>query len=94
MRVLVVRPGFAKTRMTAGLPPAPFPTTREVVTAATVGAPAGQADTIWVPERLRLRETRPGGRSDGRGERTAGVRPRAGDRPRCGEARPDVRTMA
>ncbi len=54
VRVLVVRPGFAKTRMTAGLPPAPFATTPEAVAEATVGALDGRAHTIWVPARLRL----------------------------------------
>ena len=43
-----------KTRMTAGLSPAPFATTPETVAEATVGALAGRAHTIWVPARLRL----------------------------------------
>ena len=38
VRVLVVRPGFVSTRMTAGLNPAPFATTAEAVAAATVAA--------------------------------------------------------
>ncbi len=54
VRVLVVRPGFVKTRMTAGLQPAPFATTPEVVALATVAALRGRAGTIWVPGRLRL----------------------------------------
>ena len=54
VRVLVVRPGFVKTRMTAGLSPAPFATTPEIVAEATVRALAGRAHTIWVPARLRL----------------------------------------
>jgi len=54
VRVLVVRPGFVKTRMTAGLSPAPFATTPEAVAEATVRALAGRAHTIWVPARLRL----------------------------------------
>ena len=54
VRVLVVRPGFVKTRMTAGLSPAPFATTPETVAEATVRALAGRAHTIWVPARLRL----------------------------------------
>ena len=49
VRVLVVRPGFVRTRMTAGLPPAPFATTPEAVAEATVRALAGRAHTIWVP---------------------------------------------
>lgn len=52
-RVLVVRPGFVATRMTAGLKPAPFATTPEAVAEATVRGLAGRAHTIWVPGRLR-----------------------------------------
>jgi decaprenylphospho-beta-D-erythro-pentofuranosid-2-ulose 2-reductase len=54
VRVLVVRPGFVATRMTSGLPPAPFATTPDAVAEATVRALAGRAHTIWVPARLRL----------------------------------------
>lgn len=53
VRVLVVRPGFVKTRMTAGLSPAPFATTPEAVAEATVQGLAGRAHTIWVPGALR-----------------------------------------
>jgi decaprenylphospho-beta-D-erythro-pentofuranosid-2-ulose 2-reductase len=52
-RVLVVRPGFVKTRMTAGLRPAPFATTADAVAGATVKALQGRATTIWVPGVLR-----------------------------------------
>ena len=38
VRVLVVRPGFVKTRMTANLKPARFATTPDVVASATVAA--------------------------------------------------------
>jgi decaprenylphospho-beta-D-erythro-pentofuranosid-2-ulose 2-reductase len=54
IRVLVVRPGFVTTRMTAGLKPAPMATTPEAVAEATVRALAGRADTVWVPGRLRV----------------------------------------
>jgi decaprenylphospho-beta-D-erythro-pentofuranosid-2-ulose 2-reductase len=54
VRVLVVRPGFVKTRMTAGLRPAPFATTPEAVATATVAALRGRAGTLWVPGRLRV----------------------------------------
>jgi decaprenylphospho-beta-D-erythro-pentofuranosid-2-ulose 2-reductase len=54
VRVLVVRPGFVKTRMTAGLKPAPFATTPEAVASATVHALDGRAHTIWVPGVLRF----------------------------------------
>jgi decaprenylphospho-beta-D-erythro-pentofuranosid-2-ulose 2-reductase len=53
VRVLVVRPGFVRTRMTAGLPAAPFATTPQAVADATVRALSGRAHTIWVPGRLR-----------------------------------------
>ena len=53
IRVLVVRPGFVTTRMTAGLEPAPFSTTPEAVAEATVRALAGRAHTVWVPRHLR-----------------------------------------
>jgi decaprenylphospho-beta-D-erythro-pentofuranosid-2-ulose 2-reductase len=54
VRVLVVRPGFVRTRMTAGLPAAPFATTPEAVADATVRALRGRAHTIWVPGHLRF----------------------------------------
>jgi decaprenylphospho-beta-D-erythro-pentofuranosid-2-ulose 2-reductase len=53
VRVLVVRPGFVTTRMTAGLDPAPMSASPEEVAGATVQALAGRAHTIWVPSRLR-----------------------------------------
>jgi decaprenylphospho-beta-D-erythro-pentofuranosid-2-ulose 2-reductase len=53
VRVLVVRPGFVHTRMTAGLPAAPMSVAPEQVADATVRALAGRADTVWVPTRLR-----------------------------------------
>jgi decaprenylphospho-beta-D-erythro-pentofuranosid-2-ulose 2-reductase len=53
VRVLVVRPGFVRTRMTAGLPDAPLATTPEAVAEATVSALSGHAHTIWVPATLR-----------------------------------------
>lgn len=53
VRVLVVRPGFVKTRMTAGLPAPPFSTTPGAVAEATVQALRGRAHTIWVPGVIR-----------------------------------------
>ena len=53
VRVIVVRPGFVKTRMTAGLDPTPMSTTADQVAEATVEALAGRAHTVWVPSRLR-----------------------------------------
>ncbi len=54
VRVLVVRPGFVRTRMTAGLPVAPMSVAPEEVAEATVTALAGRAHTVWVPGRLRF----------------------------------------
>ena len=53
VRVLVVRPGFVRTRMTAGLKPAPFAVGAEAVADATVRALAGREHTVWVPRALR-----------------------------------------
>lgn len=54
VRVLVVRPGFVTTKMTAGLEPTPMASTAEDVAEATFSALAGGAHTVWVPGRLRL----------------------------------------
>ena len=53
VRVLVVRPGFVHTKMTTGLPPAPFSTTPDEVAAAIVRALETGAEEIWVPAKLR-----------------------------------------
>jgi decaprenylphospho-beta-D-erythro-pentofuranosid-2-ulose 2-reductase len=53
VRVLVVRPGFVASKMTAGLKPPPMSSTPEEVATATVEAVAGSAHTVWVPGRLR-----------------------------------------
>jgi decaprenylphospho-beta-D-erythro-pentofuranosid-2-ulose 2-reductase len=53
VQVLVVRPGFVTTRMTAGLKRAPMSTTPEVVAQATVAGLASGAHTVWVPGKLR-----------------------------------------
>jgi decaprenylphospho-beta-D-erythro-pentofuranosid-2-ulose 2-reductase len=53
VRVVVVRPGFVRTRMTARLDPPPLATTPEAVAEATAGALAGRAGTVWVPGQLR-----------------------------------------
>jgi decaprenylphospho-beta-D-erythro-pentofuranosid-2-ulose 2-reductase len=54
VRVLVVRPGFVTTRMTAGLEPAPMSATADEVAAATVAALDRRAHTVWVPGKLRV----------------------------------------
>ena len=52
-RVVVVRPGFVHTRMTAGLRPAPFATTPAAVADGVVRALETGAETVWVPPKLR-----------------------------------------
>jgi decaprenylphospho-beta-D-erythro-pentofuranosid-2-ulose 2-reductase len=53
VRVLVIRPGFVDTRMTAGLKPTPLSTSPQVVADATVAALGGRTRTVWVPGALR-----------------------------------------
>ena len=53
VRVIVVRPGFVRTRMTAGLSEAPLATTPEAVAAAVVKALSTGQETVWVPGALR-----------------------------------------
>jgi len=53
VEVMVVRPGFVRTKMTEGLPAAPFSTTPDAVAAAVVRGLATRAGTVWVPARLR-----------------------------------------
>lgn len=53
VRVLVVRPGFVATRMTAGLKPAPLATTPEGVANEVVRGLASGAHTVWAPPVLR-----------------------------------------
>lgn len=51
--VTIVRPGFVRTKMTAGMPPVPMSTTAEEVGRAVVeGIDAGD-DVVWVPPSLR-----------------------------------------
>src|SRR5205807_2029078 len=51
--VVVVRPGFVHTKMTAGMKAAPFATTPEAVAAAIAGALRSVPHTVWVPSQLR-----------------------------------------
>jgi decaprenylphospho-beta-D-erythro-pentofuranosid-2-ulose 2-reductase len=53
-RVLIVRPGFVTTKMTAGMKKAPMSTTPEAVADAVVKAIASGKDVVWVPGTLRL----------------------------------------
>lgn len=53
VHVLVVRPGFVTSSMTAGLDPAPFATTPEAVATAIAGAlRSGRSGVVWVPRLL------------------------------------------
>lgn len=52
-RVLVVRPGFVRSKMTAGLEAAPLATTPEQVADAVVDAVAAGREQIWVPATMR-----------------------------------------
>ena len=52
-RVVVVRPGFVRTRMTAGLRAAPFATTPEIVADGVIRALETGAETVWAPPVLR-----------------------------------------
>lgn len=54
VRVHIVRPGFVSTKMTAGLPPAPFATEADTVAAAIADALASPRNrVVWVPGVLR-----------------------------------------
>jgi decaprenylphospho-beta-D-erythro-pentofuranosid-2-ulose 2-reductase len=52
-RVLVVRPGFVHTRMTAGMDPQPFATNAEAVADQVIRGLAGDRDIVWAPPLLR-----------------------------------------
>jgi len=54
VHVMVVRPGFVRTRMTAGLPPAPFATTPDAVAQAVEAGLRRRAELVWVPGVLRF----------------------------------------
>ena len=51
--VMVVRPGFVKTKMTAGLDPAPLSTTPDAVAEEIVKGLARGSHTVWAPGPLR-----------------------------------------
>jgi decaprenylphospho-beta-D-erythro-pentofuranosid-2-ulose 2-reductase len=52
-RVMIVRPGFVRTKMTEGLPAAPLSATADAVADATVKGLAGGRAVVWVPALLR-----------------------------------------
>jgi decaprenylphospho-beta-D-erythro-pentofuranosid-2-ulose 2-reductase len=54
VNVLIVRPGFVHTKMTAGRPAAPFATTADVVAEAAARGLAAGRQVVWVPPHLRL----------------------------------------
>jgi len=53
VKVMVVRPGFVKTRMTEGMDPAPFSTTPEKVADDIVDGMARGSEMVWSPVILR-----------------------------------------
>jgi decaprenylphospho-beta-D-erythro-pentofuranosid-2-ulose 2-reductase len=54
VRVLVVRPGFVRTRMTEGMAAAPFATTADAVADAVLEGLRRDAGTVWAPPALRF----------------------------------------
>jgi decaprenylphospho-beta-D-erythro-pentofuranosid-2-ulose 2-reductase len=54
VKVVVVRPGFVRTAMTAHLPDAPLATTPAAVAAAAVRGARRGAPVVWVPGVFRL----------------------------------------
>lgn len=54
VHVMVVRPGFVRTRMTEHLKPAPMSTTTDVVAEAVADALRTRKETVWVPGKLRI----------------------------------------
>jgi decaprenylphospho-beta-D-erythro-pentofuranosid-2-ulose 2-reductase len=54
IHVLVVRPGFVRTKMTAGLKPAPFAVDADAVAAAIERGLRRRAHTGWAPPPLRF----------------------------------------
>jgi decaprenylphospho-beta-D-erythro-pentofuranosid-2-ulose 2-reductase len=53
VRIVVVRPGFVRTRMTSGLPAPPFACSPQTVAEATVRGLNRGAQTVWAPPALR-----------------------------------------
>lgn len=54
VRVMVVRPGFVHTKMTAGMQPAPFSTTPEKVAEVIVDGLAKGSEVVWAPPILKF----------------------------------------
>jgi decaprenylphospho-beta-D-erythro-pentofuranosid-2-ulose 2-reductase len=53
VHVMIVRPGFVRTKMTVGMKDAPLSTTPDVVATAVVSALARDREIVWVPAPLR-----------------------------------------
>ncbi len=53
VKVHVVRPGFVRTKMTAGMSPAPFSTTAEAVAEAVAKGLEADRTVIWAPPMLQ-----------------------------------------
>lgn len=53
VHVLIVRPGFVRTRMTAGMSPAPLATTPEAVARVVLRGLDRKAHVVWAPPPLR-----------------------------------------
>ena len=53
VKVVVVRPGQVRTKMTAHLPDAPLTTTPDAVAVAVVSAVSKGRHTVWVPGPMR-----------------------------------------
>ncbi|MBC9729107.1 decaprenylphospho-beta-D-erythro-pentofuranosid-2-ulose 2-reductase [Streptomyces sp. TRM68367] len=54
VHVMVVRPGFVRSKMTAGLDGSPFATTPEAVATAVELGLRRRSETVWVPGALRM----------------------------------------
>nr|WSY52346.1 decaprenylphospho-beta-D-erythro-pentofuranosid-2-ulose 2-reductase [Streptomyces sp. NBC_00886] len=54
VHVMVVRPGFVRSKMTAGLEEAPLATTPEAVATAVELGLRRRSETVWVPGTLRV----------------------------------------
>jgi decaprenylphospho-beta-D-erythro-pentofuranosid-2-ulose 2-reductase len=54
VQVMVVRPGFVRSKMTEGLEPAPMATTPAAVADAVIEGLARNRETVWVPGTLRV----------------------------------------
>jgi decaprenylphospho-beta-D-erythro-pentofuranosid-2-ulose 2-reductase len=53
VHVLVVRPGFVRTKMTTGRNPVPLAVSADDVAAAVEASLAARRDLVWVPSTLR-----------------------------------------